>query len=99
MWKLWTELDLWWLDMQLDGPGDLAPWTLGAVIVLPLVGFLAVKVAFWRGRMAFAEQVLSSPVFLTRPRWSTLLGVAAGIASIGVILLLASMLFGAEIPP
>jgi ABC-type multidrug transport system permease subunit len=100
MWKLWTELELWWLDLQLDGPGRLLPWALGAAILLPLVSFLAVKVAVWRGRMEFAEQVLSSPVFVVRRSWSTLLlGLVVSAVVIGVIFLLGSVLLGSEIPP
>ena len=99
MWKFWTEMELWWLDVQLDGPGDLVSWMLGAAIILLLVAILAIKVAFWKGRMEFAEHVLSSPVFMTRPMWSTFLGVIVAVVLSGVVLLLGSMLFGGEIPP
>ena len=46
MWKLWAEIELWWLDVQLDGPGSLVSWLLGAAVVLLLVTILAIKVAF-----------------------------------------------------
>jgi hypothetical protein len=50
--------------------------------------------------MEFAEQVLSSPVFVVRRSWSTLLlGLVVSAVVIGVIFLLGSVLLGSEIPP
>jgi hypothetical protein len=68
MWKLLMDLQLWWLDLQLEGfklSAFLAIVLLVAGVVAVLVG---IKVAIWRGRMKFATGVLSSATFLFPPR-------------------------------
>jgi hypothetical protein len=60
MWKFFTDLELWWIDVQL---GDFhPPVLLGIAFLLAfvVVGYLGLRIAFWRSRADFATQLLSS---------------------------------------
>ncbi|UCC62948.1 MAG: hypothetical protein JSV36_19725 [Anaerolineae bacterium] len=58
MWKLLTELELWWLDVQLGGFPALPAVALVAVGIV--VGYLSLSIVMWRSRVDFAREMFGS---------------------------------------
>ncbi len=94
MWKLATDLELWWLDLQLHGFQLSGFWIIVPLLLGIALVYVYVKIAIWRNRLNiinrqldFAYQLINSPNLAPSPlRLRTVvLGAFAMIVVVGLV--------------
>jgi hypothetical protein len=67
MWKLQTDLELWWLNLQL-GEGQLSVlWGIALVLICLAIMYTYFRIALWQNQLGFAKRLLSTASFIFPP--------------------------------
>lgn len=67
MWKLWTDLEIWWLDLQLSGFEPSLLWLIVLLLICIVIGYLGLQIVIWQNRVGFLSQILASASFVFPP--------------------------------
>ena len=58
--ELLTDLELWLLDLQLEGFQPSLVGLIFLVVIGLFIGFLSLQIVIWRNRVDFLSQLLAS---------------------------------------